>query len=639
MNESSSAPLQPVAPAPAPENSAGHPHVKNGLFIGLAIMMGIIIVLLIYIITRNAPAPTIIVPQTPTPSSTTVVVPTVVENEDLTNAVLQVDWKVGRIVDPGIVFPGKTIPSEIVKTYESAFDEGSVSTMRYSYSFYEHGTVKDGAYRGQTVYSVVDPSTSAAEGGMGSGQVGRFFFLVDGTGLIRAIGRTRTDLPPEWEEVVVAPNLSIAFSEAPNELILENGKVVRRHERWPYLIGAIQPLCNQTGCVDRLPVAKTRDGKSLFTGTLQASIGGTIGTGGLNDPLEPGCLILYREDGLGIVYESVILTAARIVADGETVSGDREIGPTELTWEAPYANTSTFRTHRVGGCGASTCAEILTPEKMREEDIRETDLVRAGQTRTGEPLYVFKEAYNARDTSYFRPIQQAYEQWWEIDPTTSEKPTIGEFIRRFRVPVFLWKDALGRWTVYKNAAAFPLAECGKPVIYLYPEQTTDVHVKLPNFINVTVSEPTYPKNGWNVRATPEGKLTLLSDQTAWTSLFWEGTGVNYPVPETGFVVKQADVASFLQQTLAKYGLNTQETKDFMDFWVPEMQGAPYYQISFLTDTWSASAPLAVQPAPTKQIRLFMDWKKLAKPVAIQEPVIKTPTRSGFTLVEWGGLLR
>ncbi len=643
MNEPSNAPSQPMAPVPVPDTSAGHPHTKNALFIGLAVLMGIIIVLLAYVVLRKDEP---MQPTAPTPApatSTQVTTPTIMNGEDAQTGVLDIDWQSGRIVDPTAAFGGKITANDVTRTVLIENDlEGTPATSTvktYSYAFYEHGSVKSGPYQGQKVFSAMLTSGRSIELGVDAGIIlDRLTLLVDQAGAVRAVGVSRPALFPEWSGVAIAPNLSLRLSEFPAQLTLSNGKTVTRRIS-PMAKVKFDPLCTGGRCLNRLPVGQTADGRGLYTGNLDGGFVGTFGTGGLNDPLEPGCVILYREDGEGAIYESVIPPSQPPQIRQDESSPVPEIGPQELLWDAAYANTSTFRAHRVGGCGGWTCAEILTPEKMADDDIQESDLVRAGQTRSGDPIYVFRQARHTRHSYYFRPVQNAHEEWWEIDPLTQEKPNIEEFLRRFPVPVFLWKDALGRWVVYKNAAAFPLAECGKPVIYLYPERTTDIHVKLPNFVNVTVSEPTYPKEGWHVRATPAGALTLASDQSAWSSLFWEGTGVNYPVPETGFVVKQQDVASFLERTLAKYGLNAQESKDFMDFWVPEMQGAPYYRISFLTDTWSASVPLAVKPAPRTSIRLFMDWKKLTAPISLAEPTIVTPVRNGYTLVEWGGLLR
>jgi hypothetical protein len=273
---------------------------------------------------------------------------------------------------------------------------------------------------------------------------------------------------------------------------------------------------------------------------------------------------------------------------------------------------------------------------LRNGDINERQLVQAGKTDSGDPIYVLNPAGLQANPPI---LYEVYESWYAYDEVNNQKPPMRTFLAQVKVPLFFWKDALGRWVVYKNTVAVPLAECGKPVIYLYPTKTQDVSVKLPSFIQVTVSDPTYPQTGWNVSAEPNGQLTMKDTGAKVGSLFWEGLGVNYSVPKDGFVVKDGQVENFLKDTLTRYGLNTQERKDFMDFWVPRMIGAPYYRISFLTSDWSKQVPLNVSPAPQTNIRLFMDWQRLAGPIELPQPTITTPGRNGFTLVEWGGLLR
>ena len=69
---------------------------------------------------------------------------------------------------------------------------------------------------------------------------------------------------------------------------------------------------------------------------------------------------------------------------------------------------------------------------------------------------------------------------------------------------------------------FSLSACGrepkeevsneKPVIYLYPEQETDVRVTLDLAGELTCAYPAYG-DGWSVRAAPDGTLTDESGQT------------------------------------------------------------------------------------------------------------------------------
>jgi hypothetical protein len=281
-------------------------------------------------------------------------------------------------------------------------------------------------------------------------------------------------------------------------------------------------------------------------------------------------------------------------------------------------------TQAMSGCGAFDMPNVVSSEKVPLGRMRVYGSI------DGQPVYVFSNPANE-----LRP-REIYDTWYI--PEQTQKPDFDTFIKRYPYPVFYWKNGLGEWIEMTHADFMPAVECGKPVIYLYPEKTTNVSVKLPSFIHVTVSEPAYPSNGWNVVAHPDGSLAY-ADGNTYGSLFWEGTGVGYEMPKDGFVLKDGEVDTRLATILAQYGLNDRESQEFRDFWVPKMTGAPYYRVSFLTDAWSKAAPLMVRPVPRTSIRIFMDWQKLSAPMSIPEPKIVTPTRDGFTVVEWGGLLR
>ena len=49
-----------------------------------------------------------------------------------------------------------------------------------------------------------------------------------------------------------------------------------------------------------------------------------------------------------------------------------------------------------------------------------------------------------------------------------------------------------------------------------------------------------------------------------------------------------------------------------------------------------NAKLTVTPTPDTVIRVFMAWRPLTEPVAIEPQEWTAPERIGFTLVEWGG---
>ena len=158
---------------------------------------------------------------------------------------------------------------------------------------------------------------------------------------------------------------------------------------------------------------------------------------------------------------------------------------------------------------------------------------------------------------------------------------------------------------------FSLSACGrepkeevsdeKPVIYLYPEQETDVRVTLDLAGELTCAYPAYG-DGWSVRAAPDGTLTDESGQT-YRYLYWEGTsGTDYDF-STGFCVSGEDTAAFLENALTQLGLNREEANEFIIYWLPQMQDNAYNLISFQQDVYTDSAKLTVDPAPDTLLRV------------------------------------
>lgn len=176
--------------------------------------------------------------------------------------------------------------------------------------------------------------------------------------------------------------------------------------------------------------------------------------------------------------------------------------------------------------------------------------------------------------------------------------------------------------------------CYKPVIYLYPEKTTDVDVKLSLNGEFTCTYPKY-ENGWQVTASPDGTLTDKNGQT-YNYLYWEGDiDADYSF-QKGFCIKGEETAEFLEKALAKLGLNRKEANEFIVYWLPLMEKNPYNIISFQTKAYTDAARLDVKPNPDTLIRVFMTFKASDELLEIEEQELTAPTRQGFTVVEWGG---
>ena len=192
-----------------------------------------------------------------------------------------------------------------------------------------------------------------------------------------------------------------------------------------------------------------------------------------------------------------------------------------------------------------------------------------------------------------------------------------------------WLSDVQKINVYTVVAA------AKPVIYLYPEKTTDVSVKLDYAGDLTVTYPTY-SDGWQVTAQPDGTLTNHADGLEYSYLFWEGNGQLDVDFSEGFVVKGEDTAAFLQKTLSSMGLTPKEYNDFIVYWLPYMQDNAYNLISFQQENYTEQAKLDIQPAPDSVLRVFMAFRPLEKPVEVTPQEWKPFERNGFTVVEWGG---
>lgn len=175
----------------------------------------------------------------------------------------------------------------------------------------------------------------------------------------------------------------------------------------------------------------------------------------------------------------------------------------------------------------------------------------------------------------------------------------------------------------------------KPVIYLYPEKEMKVDVSLKIDGALTCTYPAY-KNGWEVTARTDGTLINKYDGREYSYLYWEGIGKNDWDMSKGFVVKGVDTIEFLQEKLEYLGLTPKELNEFIVYWLPHMQNNKYNLITFQTDIYENSAKLNISPKPDSVLRIFMVYKPLDNFVEVDEPVLSTFERNGFTVIEWGG---
>ena len=194
--------------------------------------------------------------------------------------------------------------------------------------------------------------------------------------------------------------------------------------------------------------------------------------------------------------------------------------------------------------------------------------------------------------------------------------------------------------VERDSQSDPFWVCAdKPVIYLYPEQDTEVNVRLTLNGKLTTTYPLYDdKLGWTVTASPDGILTDKNGRK-YSYLFWEGDIAITPDLSRGFCVKGEDTAGFLEESLKQLGLTDTEADAFVMYWLPLMEGNKYNVITFQTTAYEDVASLSVTPKPDTVIRVNMLWYPTNTYVDMEPQdlaAVNPSERKGFTVVEWGG---
>lgn len=207
-----------------------------------------------------------------------------------------------------------------------------------------------------------------------------------------------------------------------------------------------------------------------------------------------------------------------------------------------------------------------------------------------------------------------------------------------------WQTGVEVW--FANSV-YPV-EAEKPVIYIYPDVTQNISVRLN--VNGTMGF-TYPaanayvtfnskETGWDFTADPDGRIHMNGKEYEY--LFWDAqTFINVAKvdQQKGFVVKRDSLSAFFEDKLTAMGLNAREREDFITYWAPQMQQNETSFIHFMfTEEYDQVATINITPKPDHLFRVFMLWDDASKldcsRVCAQN--IVPFTRDGFTVVEWGG---
>ena len=300
----------------------------------------------------------------------------------------------------------------------------------------------------------------------------------------------------------------------------------------------------------------------------------------------------------------------------------------QITWKDGTTASSVYRMDGLSSCGGGG------PE-LAYERVAAVDMTEAGVTSNGTPVFTVTNPNHHLIERVFEITQGKVYTYDKVTRNTTERViTRDEFIAARGVIII--ENDFGEQMIFTHGDYGPQAECGKPVIYLYPTATTTVSVKVDALI--TKSDPLY-NDGWTVTAYPDGRL--VHKGSPYESLFWDGYGNGaYPVLDKGFVVETDRALALMGDHLLQMGFNEKEISDFKLFWKDYLPTTPYTQFSWIgTADMNTLAPLSITPRPDTILRAFVDFKGLEEPIAITPQKIYKIERNGFTATEWGGIIR
>jgi len=177
----------------------------------------------------------------------------------------------------------------------------------------------------------------------------------------------------------------------------------------------------------------------------------------------------------------------------------------------------------------------------------------------------------------------------------------------------------------------------KPVIYLYPDKSQEINIKLEAEGSNLFTYPSY-ENGWHVQADQDGNIHCNGKTLNY--LFWEAEQQIEMKPEMmseGFLVNSDETVKFLENRLTELGLTSKEQADFITFWAPRMmkndQNFVHFVLNKNCDTY---ARINIEPRPDNFLRVYMMWTPYDGTMTITPQELKKIDRSGFTAIEWGG---
>lgn len=239
----------------------------------------------------------------------------------------------------------------------------------------------------------------------------------------------------------------------------------------------------------------------------------------------------------------------------------------------------------------------------------------------GKTLFDFGEAVGIKDLNFMTEYNG--ELLFQFNKTDSEEECM-EYSYNLSTKKGSKKD-------------FTCGGIAKPILYLYPTKKTNVTV---SFQHPEYLETTYPKfkDKWEVKALSNGDL-YDKDGKYYYALYWDEKKVHSVDFSEGFYVEEKDAINFLENKLSYIGLNDKEKNEFIMYWLPILEKNKKSLVYFeLTEERESYNKLLIKPKPDSMLRLVIHIKKVDQKTNIKKQSLTKFRRSGFSVVEWGGMV-
>lgn len=181
--------------------------------------------------------------------------------------------------------------------------------------------------------------------------------------------------------------------------------------------------------------------------------------------------------------------------------------------------------------------------------------------------------------------------------------------------------------------------CYKPNIYIYPTEEMNVTVKFKNPRFLTEVIPDY-SNIWDVYVKPDGKI-YTKEGYVYDYLFYEClTNLNLFERKAGFLIASETRKKQFEDILEQYGFTQEEICDFTEFWCDKLEeGKNYIMYPQMTELVDNAMEIEVTPKPQTCVRIWFVFEEAKEETEITLPEIQRIERTGYTIIEWGGMIQ